>query len=91
MKNNLLTTKAASRRNLVIRQVCDRHGQVLDYLTAPHSGSMASIIAAAKQITDQMFLLFNDASNIESRIVATDDYGTPRWTISPNFQVIEEH
>jgi hypothetical protein len=48
------------------------------------------MVAAARRVSDEMFLAFDEVSNINSAILATDGSGGPRWTISPNFRVIEE-
>jgi hypothetical protein len=75
-------------RNLIIRQVCSRYGEVFDHLVERHDGSPEGMIAAADRVSQRMFELYDDASNIASQIVATDERGLPRWTISPNFRVI---
>jgi hypothetical protein len=90
MPTELPIPKAVNRRNLVIREVCDRHGNVLDYLVVAHDGSPESMIQAAKRVSERMFELFEDASNIASQILATDDVGVPRWSISPNFKLLTE-
>ncbi len=90
MKHQVSRWKTGFRRNFVIRQVRDRDGNVLDYLAEPHCGSIESITAAAQRLSDRMFLLFDDASNIESPILATDGDAVPRWSISPNFRIIEQ-
>lgn len=77
-------------RNLVIRQVCDRHGAVLDHLVERHDGSPQDMIAAAERVSRRMFALYDDASNIASQIIATDETGIARWTISQNFRFIIE-
>jgi hypothetical protein len=76
------------RRNLVIRQVCSHYGQVFDHLVERHDGSPEGMIAAADRVSQRMFDLYDDASNIASQIVATDEHGRPRWTISANLRVI---
>ena len=74
----------------IIRQVRDRAGHVLGYIAAKHDGTPVGMITAAKAVTDRMFMLFDDASNINSLIIATDAGGVPRWLISPNFRFITE-
>ena len=74
----------------VIRQARDRAGHVLGYVTAGHDGTPAGIIAAAQAVTERMFLAFDDVSNINSPIIATDADGIARWIISPNFRFITE-
>ncbi len=76
--------------SVVIRQARDRAGQVLGYVTARHDGTPAGIIAVAQAVTERMFLAFDDVSNINSPIIATDADGTVRWIISPNFRFITE-
>lgn len=76
--------------NAVIRQARDRAGLVLGHIAAKHDGTPAGMIAAARHVSDEMFIAFDDASNINSTILATDETGAVRWTISPNFRFIEE-
>ncbi len=87
--------RAASRNraaapNVVIREACDRDGIVLGHLVASHDGTPEGIVAAARRATARMFDAFADACNVNSRIIATDASGRPRWSVSPNFAVIEE-
>jgi hypothetical protein len=37
-----------------------------------------------------MFVEYSDASNIESRMCATDASGRPKWAVSPNFLHLAE-
>ncbi len=88
-------TRAVRRRgagapNVVIREACDRDGIVLGHLVADHDGTPEGIVAAARRATARMFDAFADVSNVSSRIIATDGSGRPRWSVSPNFAVIEE-
>lgn len=76
--------------NTVVRQACDRCGRVLGHFASAHDGTPEGMVAAAKRVSDEMFLAFDEVSNINSAILATDERGEPRWTISPNFRVIEE-
>ena len=76
--------------NTVIRQARDRDGRLLGHFASKHDGTPAGIVAAAKHVSDEMFLTLNDVSNINSAILATDETGAARWTISPNFRHIEE-
>ena len=97
---NTITTRNESSRitrrtragapNVVIREACDRDGVALGHLVASHDGTPEGIVAAARRATQRMFNTFADASNVNSRIIATDATGRPRWSVSPNFQVIEE-
>lgn len=82
--------KQSKHASSVIRQARDRAGQVLGHLTARHDGTTAGIIAAAQAVTERMFHAFDDVSNINSPIIATDADGTVRWIISPNFRFITE-
>jgi hypothetical protein len=82
--------REASAPNVVIREACDRDGVVLGHLVASHDGTPDGIVAAARRATQSMFSAFADASNVSSRIIATDASGRPRWSVSPNFAVIEE-
>ncbi len=76
--------------NIVIREACDRDGVVLGHLVASHDGTPDGLVAAARRATQRMFAAFADACNVNSRIIATDGSGRPRWSLSPNFALIEE-
>jgi hypothetical protein len=76
--------------NVVVRDVRDRDGFKFGKMTEPHDGSEDGIVAAARAVTERMFAEFPDASNVESRICATDSDGKLRWAISPNFAHIAE-
>ncbi|MCL4743754.1 MAG: hypothetical protein KJZ54_16275 [Phycisphaerales bacterium] len=93
--SDIEATRITSRRgatapNVVIREACDRDGIVLGHLVASHDGTPEGIVAAARRATARMFDAFADACNVNSRIIATDASGRPRWSVSPNFAVIEE-
>src|SRR5207302_7848981 len=85
-----LFTKFHGLRALVVRDVRDRNGNKLGLIVEPHDTTEDGIIAAAKRATDRMYAQYPEASNIESRIGATDATGRPRWSISPNFQHMAE-
>lgn len=85
-----LFTQSHARRALVVRDVRDRNGNKLGLIVEPHDTTENGIIAAAKRATDRMYAEYPEASNIESRIGATDATGRPRWSISPNFQHMAE-
>jgi hypothetical protein len=74
MKTQSILSHLKSRKpkNTVVRELRNRDGHILCYLTHPHNGSPRSIIAAAQAITDRMYALYFTASNGESRICATD-------------------
>lgn len=74
----------------VIRDVCDSDGQRLDVLHAPYDGSVEDAVRVAENLTDLMYRCHEYASNIQSRILATDEYGRGKWAISPNFKHIAE-
>ena len=76
--------------NVVIRDVRDRDGRKLGRLIEPYDGTESGVIAAAQRISDRMFVEYSDASNIESRLCATDASGKPKWAVSPNFLHIAE-
>ncbi|MCL4196214.1 MAG: hypothetical protein KJZ69_01865 [Phycisphaerales bacterium] len=82
--------RGATAPNIVIREACDRDGIVLGHLVASHDGTPEGIVAAARRATARMFDAFVDACNVNSRIIATDASGRPRWGVSPNLAVIEE-
>jgi hypothetical protein len=77
-------------RNVVVREVCDAQGKKMALVVEPHDATEAGVIAAAQRATDRMYAEYPEASNIESRIAATDDTGGPKWSISPNFQHLAE-
>src|SRR5205807_5280891 len=79
------SSKVTKYRLEVLREVCDSDGQLLGVLHAPYDGSVEDAVKVAESITDLMYIKFPDASNIQSRIGATDEAGRGRWTISPNF------
>ena len=76
--------------NVVIREVRDSNGDLLGTVIEHHDGTPAGIIAAAVSASEQMFTNYPDASNIQSRIGATDVEGSLRWSISPNFRYLAE-
>lgn len=78
------------RTNIVVRDVRGRGGISVCVIVARHDGTAAGIIASARKITYRMYADYPEASNIQSRIVATDDTGKPRWSISPNFLHLAE-
>lgn len=77
-------------RNVVVRDVRDAQGNKIGTVVEPHDATERGIIAAAQRATDRMYAAYPEASNIESRIAATDDSGRPKWSISPNFQHLAE-
>ena len=92
-----LTARAKRRADVsdwkqmaVIRQIRDRAGQVLGHVAAKHDGTPAGMIDAAKAVTERMLMFFDDASNMNSVIIATDAGGAPHWLISPNYRFITE-
>ena len=85
-----LFTKSYDRRALVVRDVRDRNGNKLGLIVEPHDTTESGIIAAAQRATDRMYAEYPEASNIESRIGATDGTGKPKWCVSPNFEHIAE-
>jgi hypothetical protein len=80
----------AKLTNVVVRDVRDRDGFKLGRIVEAHDGSEAGIVAAAQAATERMFAEYSSASNVESRICATDTDGKVRWAISPNFLHIAE-
>jgi hypothetical protein len=73
-----------------VRQARDRDGRVLGHFACRHDGTLKGIAAAAQRASDGMFRIFDQASNIESPIIAADADGVVRWSVSPNFRHIEE-
>ena len=76
--------------NVVVRDVRDRDGSKLGRVVEPHDGTEAGIVAAAQRASERMWVEYSDASNVESRICATNASGKIRWAISPNFVHIAE-
>jgi hypothetical protein len=77
-------------RNVVVRDVRDAQGNKIGIVLETHDATEAGVIAAAQRATDRMYALYPEASNIESRIAATDANGRPKWAISPNLQHLAE-
>lgn len=90
MKECRQSAKFSNRRNIVVRDVRDRNGNRLGTIVEPHDSTEDGIIAAAQRANDRMYEEFSEASNIQSRIGATDATGRPKWSISPNFKHIAE-
>lgn len=82
--------KSIDCRNVVVRDVRDSNGNKLGTVLEPHDATEAGVIAAAQRATDRMYAEYPEASNIESRIGATDATGRPKWSISPNFKHLAE-
>ena len=76
--------------NVLVRDVRDRDGCKLGRILEQHDGTEAGMIEAARRVSDRMFVEYSDASNIESRMCATDARGKPKWAISPNFNHLAE-
>lgn len=74
--------------NSIIRQVRDRDANNLGTIIEPYDGTMEGARAAAQRASDRMWDEYGDASNVESRIGATDENGKPKWAISPNLKHI---
>ncbi len=89
-RNRTARRNGAGAPNVVIREACDRDGVVLGHLVASHDGTPEGLVAAARRATQRMFDAFADACNVNSRIIATDATGRPRWRVSPNLAVIDE-
>jgi hypothetical protein len=79
-----------SLANVVVRDVRDRDGVKLGRVVEPYEGTEDGVIAAARAATNRMYAEYSDASNIESRICATDASGKPKWAVSPNFLHLAE-
>jgi hypothetical protein len=85
-----IAPKSVKHRNVVLRDVRDSNGNRIGAVIEPHDGTEASVIVAAQRATDRMYAEYPDASNIQSRIGATDATGNPKWSISPNFRHVAE-
>ena len=79
-----------SLADVVVRDVRDRDGVKLGRVIERHEGTEAGIVAAAQKASERMWVEYSDASNVESRICATDASGRVRWAVSPNFLHIAE-
>lgn len=90
VKARLLFAKSVDWCAVVVRDVRGRNGNRLGTIVEPHDTTEDGIIAAAQRATDRMYKEFSEASNIQSRIGATDATGRPKWSISPNFKHIAE-
>jgi len=71
--------------NVVIREVRDRDGRKLGRIIQLHNGTEPGVITAAQAATDRMYAEFSAASNVQSRICATDSTGNPEQVTSSNF------
>lgn len=85
-----VSDRPVDSRNFVVRDVRDRNGSRLGTLAERHDGTEAGIIAAAQRATDRMYADYPEASNIQSRMGATDATGKLKWSISPNFNHLAE-
>ncbi len=74
----------------VIRWVKDREGGKLGTLLADYDGTLEDARAKAKDLTKTTDRLYPESSYIESSNGATDVYGRPKFTISANFEIIED-
>ncbi|GEM_PF-2383121 len=89
-RNRTIRRNGGGAPNIIIREACDRDGVVLGHLVTSHDGTPEGIVAATRRATQRMLDAFADACNVNSRIIATDAAGKPRWSVSPNFAVLEE-
>lgn len=78
------------QRSIIVRDVRDNDGNKLGTITEPYDGTEQDARSAAERLSNRMYEQYPDASNVESRIVATDAGGKPKWIISPNFRHIAE-
>ena len=76
--------------NLVIRQVCDSDAVCQGYESMRYDGTPEDAIRVAEIVSNRVFEKYEDASNIQSAIIATNENGKPRWAIWPNFKGMEE-
>ncbi len=90
VKAYLVFAKSVDWCDVVVRDVRDRNGNRLGTIVEPHDTTEDGIIAAAQRATDRMYEEYPEASNIQSRIGATDATGRPQWSVSPNFKHIAE-
>ena len=76
--------------NIVARLVCDSRRNKLGVIFRDHDGTVGGILSAAAQLTYRMEIEYPESSNIQSRLVATDSHGFPKWAVSANFKHIAE-
>jgi hypothetical protein len=75
-RNSLLfNLRVPKLSNVVVRDVRDRDGRKLGRIIQPHNGTETGVVRAAQAATDRMYAEFSTASNIQSRICATDSTG----------------
>ena len=84
-----LPRKLSERKSMVIRDVCDHHGNHIATLIHRYDGTPDIAAAAAEAIDRHMSLYYPEASDVKSRIVATDETGQVRWAISPDGKRVE--
>jgi hypothetical protein len=90
-RNSLLfNLRVPKLSNVVVRDVRDRDGRRLGRVIQPHDGTETGVIIEAQAATDRMYAEFSAASNIQSRICATDSSGKAKWAVSPNFLHLAE-
>ena len=78
-RNSLFFDLRVSRlSNVVVREVRDREGHKLGTVVETHDGTESCVIAVAQAATDRMYTEFSTASNIQSRICATDSSGNAK-------------
>ena len=77
-------------RNVVVRDVRDGQANRLAIIVERYDGTEVGLIEASRRATARMHEMHPEASDIQSRIAATDLTGTVRWSVSPNLLHIAE-
>jgi len=86
-----MTSLRTTKGPMVVREARDFQGRRLGLYARPYDGTLQDAVRVAEAISKQMFAeLDPEVSNGESLIFVTDVSGTPRWEVSPNFQMVEE-
>lgn len=76
--------------SVVFRQAMDDQSNFLGYVYEKYDGTKEDARRVAAKITEKMYNIFPDVSNMASRIGATDENGNPKFTISPNFKHVRD-
>lgn len=76
-------------KSSVIRELRDFDGKFITVICKPHNGDFEDMLESTKDIEKEMHYIY-EASHVNSRILATDESGKPKWAISPNLLHIAE-
>lgn len=79
-----------SKPNHVYREVISYDGKHLGMTEAQYDGTKEGVVKAAKEATREMYEKYDEASNINSRMIASGKDGRPKYSISPNYKHVSE-